>query len=335
LRARRTQLKREQDNAIERPVMERRSMDLDFRTDASRAHIALRIKGYRKELGGKTLFDNAGFTITCGERVALAGLNGSGKTTLLRDIVQNGNWENPVIQVGPSLRIGYCAQEQEILNPESTLIEEVMRTIPMSRSEATAILLKFLFPWDQHSKRVADLSGGERNRLQLARIMLLKPNFLILDEPTNHLDIPAREAVEEALSDLDCTLLVVSHDRYFLDKIAGRVVEISDGALVSYPGNFTEYWIAKKRIPQKTSGRIQSRRKERTQTIRSRSNGELAVLESRIGNLEQEIAELENHIADAFGKRDHQEGRRAGLALKKVHGQLEELYEKWIVLSEN
>ena len=171
--------------------------------------------------------------------MALVGPNGSGKTTLLRDIVRYGDWENQSLRVGPSMRVGYSAQEQEVLDDSHSVIEAITASAPhdkpISSHDAFATLTRFKFTREDMQKRIANLSGGERNRLQLARLMVLKANFLILDEPTNHLDILAREAVEESLEDFQGTLLVVSHDRYFLDKVVSRGIRPGE-CLESPPG---------------------------------------------------------------------------------------------------
>jgi len=331
LRAMRSRLEREKRQAVEKPILEESSIRADFTTEATKAKIALQIRGYSKSFGDLKLFDNADVDIDCGERVALVGPNGCGKTTLLRDIVEQGAWDNHVIRIGPSLTVGYCAQEQEVLCGDRAIVEEIQTASPMSRSDAGVVLSKFLFGWDDLQKRVEDLSGGERNRLQLARLMVMKPNFLILDEPTNHLDIPAREAVEEALEDFEGTILVVSHDRYFLDKIANRVVEVRDRRLVSYPGNFTDFWYARREYIPRAIGRVATRRKHRERREPKKTpERALAALEQRITEAEQEKLALEQRITEAFERRDHREGRRAAKQLERLQAQIDDLYEKWV-----
>ncbi|MFC2037581.1 ATP-binding cassette domain-containing protein, partial [Chloroflexota bacterium] len=164
-----------------------------------------------------------------------------GKSVLFRCIL---GWEAPtggVIKVGPSVRVGYYAQEHETLEPDKTLIEEIRQAKPMYEQQAVSFLRRFLFPYEMVRNRVQDLSGGERSRLQLAKLMLSDANFLLLDEPTNNLDLPSCEVLESALDEFEGTVLVISHDRYFLDRVVDQIVELEDGALTQYPGDYTYY----------------------------------------------------------------------------------------------
>ena len=332
LRARRSQLARERKQAVEKPVLSKLAIRADFKTEATHANVALQVRGYDKSFDDLKLFEGADIDIAGSERVALVGPNGSGKTTLLRDLIENGEWDNSVIRVGPSLRVGYASQEQEVLDGDRTILDEMRATVPMSTDEAFGLLRKFLFERDDLHKRTAELSGGERNRLQLARLMALKPNFLVLDEPTNHLDIATREAVEEALDDFDGTLLIVSHDRYFLDRVVNRVVEVRDRKLTSYPGNFTEFWRAREQGGRRPSGRIADRRNlrksRRAGRAAERSAG--AATEQRIKDLEEEKLDLERQIGDAFNRNDRRAARRAERQLDRTKTLLDELYSKWI-----
>ena len=331
LRARRSQLERENRQAVEKPTLNETSIRADFSTEPTRANIALQVRGYTKAFGELRLFDDAHMEIGCGQRVALVGPNGSGKTALLRDVIAHGAWDHPVMRIGPSLSVGYGAQEQDLLRSDRTVLDEMMATARMTRREAIGLLARFLFPHEDHEKRVGDLSGGERNRLQLAKLMVLRPNFLILDEPTNHLDITAREAVEEALEDFEGTLLVVSHDRYFLDKIADRVVEVRDRKLVSYTGNFTDFWYARQELAARTTGRIATRRKDRKHRAPGRVRRKASAdLEKRITETEREKQEIEARMADALARGDHRGGRRTGRQLEQLKARLDDLYQKWV-----
>jgi ATP-binding cassette subfamily F protein 3 len=176
-----------------------------------------------------------------GERAGLLGPNGAGKSVLFRCILGQVEPSRGTIKIGPSVRIGYYAQEHETLDPNRTLVEEVRQARPMYEQQAVRHLGQFLFPYEMARKQVRDLSGGERSRLQLAKLMLSDANFLLLDEPTNNLDLASCEVLENALDDFEGTVLVISHDRYFLDRVVDRIVELDDGALTEYPGDYTYY----------------------------------------------------------------------------------------------
>ncbi len=176
-----------------------------------------------------------------GERVGLIGANGSGKSVLFRCILGQEEPTDGVIKVGPSVRIGYYAQQHQTLDPNRTLIESIWDAKSMSEHAAVNFLRRFLFPYERARDTVSTLSGGERSRLQLAKLMLSDANFLLLDEPTNNLDLPSCEVLEQAIDDFQGTVLVISHDRYFLNRVVERVVELEDGALTEYLGDYTYY----------------------------------------------------------------------------------------------
>jgi ATP-binding cassette subfamily F protein 3 len=305
---------------------------------ASRADVALQVRAYERAFGDgparRVLFDGADLDVAAGDRVAIIGPNGSGKTTLLRDIVARGAWDDAVLRIGPSLRVGYCAQEQEVLDDARTVLDEMRAAAPMTREKAFGLLAQFLFRPDDLAKRVGTLSGGERNRLQLARLMAQQPDFLILDEPTNHLDIPACEAIEDALADFKGTILAVSHDRYFLDKIAERVIELRDGRFDTYAGNFSEYWQERQAAMPRVAARVTTRRAARDRPERKKPPPANAAappseLQLRIESAEREKLDLERRVSEAFTRGDHREGTRAATALERHRARLEELYRRW------
>lgn len=195
---------------------------------------------------GEMLFEDLNLTLWHGERVALVGPNGAGKSVLVKQLLDPEGISTGEIKIGPSIKIGYYAQEQETLNDELDLISEIRQTAPLSREAAVAYLLRFIFSYEQMQQPIRTLSGGERSRLQLAKLVLERPNLLLLDEPTNNLDIPAIEVLEEALDEFVGTVLVISHDRYFLDKVVDRVVELRDGRFSEFLGGYTDYLDQKK-----------------------------------------------------------------------------------------
>ncbi len=180
-------------------------------------------------------------TLWHGERVALVGANGAGKSVLMKQLLDPEKISTGEIKIGPSVKIGYYAQEQETLNDDLDLITEIRQSAPVSREAAVAYLLRFLFTYDQMQQPIGKLSGGERSRLQLAKLVLERPNLLLLDEPTNNLDIPAIEVLEEALDEFVGTVLVISHDRYFVDRVVDRVIELRDGQFTGFLGGYTDY----------------------------------------------------------------------------------------------
>ncbi len=326
LHARKTQLAREKSHAVERPILPSARISLGLGEEATRADIALQVNGYTRGYGKKSLFRDASLLVACGERVALVGPNGSGKTTFLRDIVETGSWESATIRVGPSLKVGYCAQHQELLDPSRTILEEFLACGAANRREVFAAVARFLFSWEDLDKRIGDLSGGERNRLQLARVIRDRASFLILDEPTNHMDIISRDAIEESLVDFRGTVLLVSHDRYLLDKVATRVVTIEEQAFVPFPGTFSELWAMRQRPggerrPRPPAGRAQAGR--------PRPPAAAPDIERRITEQEAEKLRLEKAMADALSAGEHQRGKSLGVRLDRTARLLDDLYRQW------
>jgi ATP-binding cassette subfamily F protein 3 len=238
----------ERMDRVEKPVMERRRMGLEL--DGWRgSRKVLEIADLEKVYPAagdpadtdKVVLAGVDLLLYHGERAGLLGPNGSGKSVLFRCVLGREEPTGGLIKVGPSVRVGYYAQEHETLDPDKTLIEEIRQVRPMYEQQAISLLGRFLFPYEMVRNRVRDLSGGERSRLQLAKLMLSDANFLLLDEPTNNLDLPSCEVLEEALDEFEGTVLVISHDRYFLDRVVERVVDLEDGTLTEYAGDYTYY----------------------------------------------------------------------------------------------
>jgi ATP-binding cassette subfamily F protein 3 len=240
LRAMRTQLDRFDTDKIERPVLERRRMDLSLNGWRG-SNKVLELRGLSKSFGKRQVLDRVDLLLWHGERVGLIGPNGSGKSVLLRLVLGLEQPDQGEVVLGPSVKSGYYAQEHETLDFDQSLIDAVRYAGSLSESSAVAFLVRYLFSYQQASQKIADLSGGERSRLQLALLVLSGANFLLLDEPTNNLDIASAEVLEAALADFVGTVLVISHDRYFLDRVVDRILVIEDGKLVSYPGGYSDY----------------------------------------------------------------------------------------------
>jgi len=335
LRARKTQLRREKEQAVENPLTHSERIRVNLNTESSKAAVALRLNGYSRSIRETQLFKDVQLEIGCGEKVGLIGANGCGKTTLLKDIIHYGEWNNTQIQIGPSLKVGYMAQHQEIFTSENSIEEEIRSLGPLSRDDAFMLVSKFLFSWQDMGKRIGDLSGGEINRLQLAGIIYLQPTFLILDEPTNHLDISSREVVEEAVCDFKGTVLFVSHDRYFLDKVADRIVQVVDQRLITHTGSFSEFWFKYYGMRQTSGGKINTRGAERIKSSGSRqthdkkSDNRAADLEKRILAAEAEKMALEKELAHTFEDGAHQQGRKLAAKLQRLIGRIDKLYVEW------
>jgi ATP-binding cassette subfamily F protein 3 len=235
----------ERMDKLEKPTLDRRRMGLalnGWRGSQKVLEIADLDKTFPGEDGEEqVILAGLNLLIWHGERVGLLGPNGAGKSVLFRCILGKETPTGGAIKVGPSVQIGYYAQEHETLDPDKTLIEEIRQLKPMYEQEAVAFLGQFLFPYQVTRNRVRDLSGGERSRLQLAKLMLSGANFLLLDEPTNNLDLPSCEVLENALDEFEGAVLVISHDRYFLDRVVERIVDLRKGDLEEYPGSYTYY----------------------------------------------------------------------------------------------
>jgi ATP-binding cassette subfamily F protein 3 len=245
-RSRRKMLERM--DKVEKPVLERRRMGLElngWRGSQKVLEVSDLDKAFHSRADGageeRIVLAGLNLLVWHGERVGLLGPNGAGKSVLLRCILGQEIPSGGTVKIGPSVRVGYYAQEHETLDPDKTLVEEIRQVKPMYEGQAVRFLGQFLFPYQMVRKRVRDLSGGERSRLQLAKLMLSDTNFLLLDEPTNNLDLPSREVLENALDEFEGTVLVISHDRYFLDRAVDRILELEDGALDEYAGDYTYY----------------------------------------------------------------------------------------------
>ncbi len=234
---------------VERPVLERRKIALQFRPHARGGAKALELRRVDKTFGDTIVLLDAAATVMNGERVGIVGPNGAGKSVLLRlilgqlapDASSNGGQPADAIWVGPSIQLGYYAQQHETLDMRQTPIEALRDVRPMYEAEAVAKLGRFLIPYAAAAQPIASLSGGEKSRVQLARLMLTGANCLLLDEPTNNLDIASAEVLEQALDEFAGTVVVVSHDRYFLDRVVDRVFELRDGELRAFEGGYSYY----------------------------------------------------------------------------------------------
>jgi ATP-binding cassette, subfamily F, member 3 len=226
---------------IERPVLERRKMGLHFRSGERGGQKVIEARHLSRSFDDEILLADLNFTLWRGERAGVVGRNGAGKSVLARMLLGLDAPTEGEVWVGPSIRLGHYAQQHNVLDPIETPLACIRAVKPMMAETAMGILGRFLFTYRQATEPIANLSGGEKSRLQLARLMTGGANCLLLDEPTNHLDIASTEVLEEAINAYDGTVLTISHDRYFLDRICTRIYEIADGDLTEYPGGYSDY----------------------------------------------------------------------------------------------
>lgn len=245
-RAKSMQKRLDKMDKIDRPKMERRAIGLDLNAAKRGSNKVLEISHLAKSFddprgGANKVLRDVNLTMWLGERVGIIGANGAGKTVLFRCILGQVEPDLGEIYIGPSTTHSYYSQEHETLNFDNTIADEVRRVKPMIDRELFGLLGRFLFNAEDSKKKIRNLSGGEKARVQMAKLMLQSANLLMLDEPTNHLDIQSAEVLEETLETYNGSLLMISHDRYFLDDVATRIVELEDGKLTEYLGNYTYY----------------------------------------------------------------------------------------------
>ena len=230
----------ERIDKIDRPILDRRKMGLELNGWRGSNQV-LEFVDVSKAFPHRTVLADINFLIRHGERVGLIGANGAGKSVLLRLILGREQATRGEIKIGPSVKVGYYAQEHDTLDFNQTLIDAVRLAGNMSESNAVSLLIRYLFSYQQATQKIGSLSGGERSRLQLALLVLSGANFLLLDEPTNNLDIASAEVLENALNYFNGTVLVISHDRYFLDRTVSRIYALEDGTITEHMGGYSDY----------------------------------------------------------------------------------------------
>ncbi len=343
IKAKQARGRQSQLDRLERIELMRQERQLDFELPAP-AECADRVAelidvtaGY----GPKTVFANQSLLIRRGEAVALVGANGAGKTTLLKLLTGALEPLAGRVKKGSRVQIGYFAQQHENLVSHNSLLDEIMGEFGFGQERARGLLGHFLFCGDDVFKRVAELSGGERARLALLKLMLSGANLLLLDEPTNHLDIAAKEAVETALAVFPGTIVAVSHDRYFLDKLAERVLELADGRLTEYIGNYSDYrsqkQLAARRAAAAAAAAPPADRAVRQQSPRRRkadSDKTIKSLEGEIGALEATLAELEVRLNDAETYKEPLAARELADRYAACQAELDAKYAEWLAVTE-
>ena len=332
---------------IDKPIEVQSQMRLSLEPRVVSGNDVLTVEDLAKSFPQQKLFSNISFQIKRGERVALIGNNGTGKTTMLK--ILNGLLDADAgsFSLGAKVQIGYYDQEHHVLHAEKTIFEEISDTYPtLTEAQIRNMLAAFLFTGDDVFKVISSLSGGERGRVSLAKLMLSEANFLILDEPTNHLDIASKEILEEALNSYTGTVLYVSHDRYFINQTATRILDLTNQSVVNYIGDYDYYLEKKEELTEKyaptaqdateeakeetpSEGKLTWQQQKEEQARKRKQENELKKVEKRIEELETRDKEIDDTLVlpDVCTN----VGRCAELSREKdkIQAELEELYEKW------
>ena len=329
---------------LEKPVSEDK-VRFSFEARRRTGEDVLIAKDLSKSYDGRKLFEHFSLHLRAGDRVALIGPNGVGKTTLLRIFVGEETADGGTIKFGANVDIGYYDQHQAGLHPDKDVLNELWDDFPrLDADRVRGVLALFLFTGDDVFQKIHTLSGGERGRLALAKLMLRKDNLLFMDEPTNHLDMDSREVLEHALDDFDGTLLAVSHDRYFINRVANRVIEMSAEGVSEYLGNYDDY-LEKKRaalLPEEAASdgltqtqRDKLKRKERlARESRRQLEDRVRAAEAEIARTEAEVAHLEAEMAAPGAWQDPEAGRALTESHARAKETLDALYDEWAELAE-
>lgn len=326
---------------ISAPDAEQAAAKIRFETMIKSGNDVMHVEKLSKSYGTKLLFNNVDMDLKRGEKVALIGDNGRGKTTFFRIIMDTVKSDKGIKVLGKNVFTGYYDQEQSDLHDEKTVLDEVWDDFPdMTTSRVRTVLGAFLFRGDDVFKKIGNLSGGEKCRINLLKLMLSKSNFLLLDEPTNHLDIISREALEDALLDYDGTVLVISHDRYFLNKVVNKIYELNEDGVKEFLGNYS-YYIEKKKNPMrfqeleehsgKTKTQIQEEKKKKKEKEKREKERAAYIkdLEAGISENEEKIKLLQEQLCLEEIYSNPQKCEEVNKEIRSAGAKLEELYEEW------
>ena len=331
---------------VDKPQELNDKMNIKLEPNVVSGNDVLTISGLSKSFDDITLFDNIDIEIKRGERVALIGNNGTGKTTILKLINGIIEPDSGSIYLGAKVNIGYYDQEHHVLDPDKTIFDEIRDAYPdLNNTQIRNTLAAFLFTNEDVFKYIRDLSGGEKGRVSLAKLMLSNANFLILDEPTNHLDIVSKEILENALNNYTGTVLFVSHDRYFINAAATRIIELSNKTVVNYIGNY-DYYLEKRDIlsakpintvssadiehAKKAADSKASWQEEKVKQAQLKKiKNELKRTEERIANIEERIDKLDNMYADPAISSDTAKLMEIHTEKEELSKELDKLYDRW------
>ncbi len=331
---------------IEKPQEINDEMRLTLTPAVESGNDVLFIDGLSKSFGNHVIFENVHMDIKRGERVALIGNNGTGKTTILKIINQLLPKDSGTITLGAQVHIGYYDQEHQVLHTDKTIFDELQDAYPaMTNTKVRNLLAAFLFTGDDVFKQIKDLSGGERGRVSLAKLMLSNANFLILDEPTNHLDIVSKEILENALKHYTGTLLYVSHDRYFINQTATRILDLTKNGIKSYIGNY-DYYVEQQlvstaqaeekstAVKNETEAKKDWKLAKEEQAKERKKQNDLKKCENRIEELEALITSLDEQMSDAAIATNVEKLTALSKEQEQAREELDLLYEQWELLSE-
>lgn len=331
---------------LDEPDKEQKPSKIAFEALVKSGFDVLHIENLSKSFHDKHLFSNLSMDLKRGEKIALIGENGRGKTTLLKIIMDKVKADSGTKILGENVNVGYYDQEQSDLSLDKNIFDEVHDYFPhLTNTQVRSALGAFLFKGDDVFKPISKLSGGEKCRINLLKLMLSKSNLLLLDEPTNHLDIPSREALEDAILSYDGTLIVISHDRYFLNKVINRIMELQENGILEYLGNYN-YYLEKKDKPQrfeeyeiqtngKTKTQINGDKKKKRDEIKAEKNKQLAIkkLEGTISKCEENLQELQESLCHENIYSNPEESIRVNKEIKDLENKIELLYEEWEEIS--
>jgi ATP-binding cassette, subfamily F, member 3 len=322
---------------IERPTAETRGPSIRFDSATAGGREVLRLRGLGKRFGEKPLFSGLTLAVERGERWGIVGPNGAGKSTLLKILMRREPPTEGVVEWGYRIEPGYFSQDLGSLNEENTILDEVLSDADITVADARSLLARFLFTADDVFKEIGVLSGGEKNRVMLVKLFLQKPNVLVLDEPTNHLDIAARASLEEAILVYCGTVLIASHDRRLLERVATGILEVSGGRVTPFRGTYRE-WRAGQEAARRgvttrgpASGAARAPAQAPAPPPKRRS---LKAVEGEIVRIEQRLAELSARLAGPAAYADGDQARALTEEYETTNGRLEALYAEWDALAE-